>query len=74
MRAPGPAESVLQLETVPDPSPDPGQVVVAVEHCGVCYHDVVVRNGTLKAGVRMPVILGHEVAGRVAALDVACEG
>ena len=74
MRAPGPAESVLQLETVPDPSPDPGQVVVAVEHCGVCYHDVVVRNGTLKAGVRMPVILGHEVAGRVAALGRGVRG
>lgn len=69
VRAPGPADIVLQPETVPDPAPGPGQVVVAVEHCGVCYHDVVVRNGTLKAGVRMPVILGHEVAGRVAAVS-----
>lgn len=31
--------------------------------CGVCFHDVVVRNGTFRRGVEMPVILGHEVAG-----------
>jgi NADPH:quinone reductase-like Zn-dependent oxidoreductase len=68
VRAPGPAKTVLQAETVPDPAPGPGQIVVAVEHCGVCYHDVVVRRGTLKAGVRMPDILGHEVAGRIAAV------
>ena len=34
----------------------------------MCFHDVVVRNGTLKAGVEMPVILGHKIAGHVAAL------
>ena len=68
VRAPGSAECALQIETVPDPAPGPRQIVVAVAHCGVCYHDVVVRNGTLKAGVQMPVILGHEVAGTVAAV------
>ncbi len=68
VRAPGPAASALQMETVPDPAPGPAQVVVAVAHCGVCFHDVVVRNGTLKAGVGMPLILGHEIAGHVAAV------
>ena len=28
-------------------------------------HDIVVRNGTLKAGVELPVIPGHEIAGVV---------
>lgn len=74
VRVPGSAQDVLQAETVPDPAPGPGQIVVAVEHCGVCYHDVVVRRGTLKAGVRMPVILGHEVAGRVAAIGPDMHG
>ena len=59
---PGGPEALL-LETVPGP----GQVVVQVAHCGVCFHDVVVRNGTLKAGIRMPLIPGHEIAGIIAA-------
>jgi D-arabinose 1-dehydrogenase-like Zn-dependent alcohol dehydrogenase len=58
----------LQVETLPDPAPGPGQVVVKVAQCGVCFHDVVVRNGTLRSGIQLPVILGHEVAGTVAAL------
>ena len=68
VRVPGPAETALQLETLPDPSPGPGQVVLQVEACGVCFHDVVTRNGTLKAGVEPPFIPGHEVCGTVAAL------
>ena len=67
IRAPGPADA-LRLETVPDPTPGPRQIVVQVAHCGVCFHDVVVRDGTLKAGVAMPLIPGHEVAGTVAAM------
>ncbi len=68
VRAPGPAATALLLETVPDPTPAPRQVVVAVAHCGVCFHDIVVRNGTLRAGVETPLILGHEIAGTVAAI------
>jgi len=68
IREPGPAEIALRQETVADPAPGSAQLVVEVAHCGVCFHDVVVRNGTLKAGVAMPLIPGHEVAGRVAAI------
>src|SRR5262249_20811372 len=32
------------------------------------FHDIVTRNGTLKAGVKMPCILGHEISGVVAAV------
>lgn len=66
IRAPGPADA-LRLETVPDPVPNPRQIVVQVAHCGVCFHDAAVRNGTLKAGIAMPLIPGHEVAGTVVA-------
>ena len=62
------------METVGDPAPGPLQVVVAVEHCGVCFHDVVVRQGTLKAGIAMPLILGHEIAGRIAAVGREVRG
>jgi 2-desacetyl-2-hydroxyethyl bacteriochlorophyllide A dehydrogenase len=66
LRVPGTAEA-LRLETLPDPAPGPRQIVIEVAHCGVCFHDVVVRNGTLKAGIRMPLIPGHEIAGTVVA-------
>jgi 2-desacetyl-2-hydroxyethyl bacteriochlorophyllide A dehydrogenase len=56
------------MEAVPDPTPGAEQVVIEIAHCGVCFHDIVVRNGTLKAGVIFPAILGHEVAGTVAAV------
>ncbi len=67
VREPGGVE-VLTLETVPDPEPGPRDVVIAVEACGVCFHDIVTRNGTLRMGVRMPLVLGHEISGRVAAV------
>lgn len=74
VRAPGPAETALRLETVPDPAPGAGQVVLQVEACGVCFHDVVTRNGTLKAGVETPFIPGHEICGKVVALGRDARG
>ena len=68
IREAGPAATALRLETVPDPAPGPRQVVLRVEACGVCFHDVVTRNGTLKAGIRMPLIPGHEICGSVVAM------
>jgi acryloyl-coenzyme A reductase len=56
---------VLSLETIPDPAPGPADVLIRVDACGVCFHDIVTRNGTLKAGVEMPLILGHEISGTV---------
>lgn len=60
----GPPE-VLQVADVASREPRPREVRIAVAACGVCFHDVVVRNGTFRRGVEMPVILGHEVAGTV---------
>lgn len=64
VRETGAPESMV-LETVPDPVPGRRDVVIEVAACGVCFHDVVTRNGTLKAGVELPFIPGHEVAGVV---------
>lgn len=68
IREPGSAADVMKLESVPDPTPDLRDVVIEVGACGVCFHDIVTRNGTLKAGVKMPLIPGHEVAGTVVAI------
>jgi D-arabinose 1-dehydrogenase-like Zn-dependent alcohol dehydrogenase len=74
IRQPGPAEASLLAETLPDPTPLPHQVVLRVEACGVCFHDVVTRNGTLKAGIQLPAIPGHEIAGEVVALGREARG
>jgi D-arabinose 1-dehydrogenase-like Zn-dependent alcohol dehydrogenase len=54
----------LTLRSVADPSPGPGEVLLRVRACGVCYHDVINRRGSLPR-TTVPAILGHEVAGEV---------
>lgn len=58
------AASGLAMQTVPDPRPGPGEVLLRVRACGVCYHDVINRRGSLPR-TSVPAILGHEVAGEV---------
>src|SRR4051794_20856677 len=53
----------LKLERLPDPRPGPGEVLLRVKACGVCYHDLIARRGSL--GGATPMVLGHEVAGEV---------
>ncbi|MEU9444853.1 alcohol dehydrogenase [Streptomyces sp. NPDC048304] len=50
------------------PQPGPRQVRIAVEACGVCHSDTFFVNAGLP-GVTFPVVAGHEIAGRVEALD-----
>jgi acryloyl-coenzyme A reductase len=64
VRQPGGVEA-MRIEGVPDPVAGPRDVVIKVEACGVCFHDVLTRNGTLKAGVKLPCVLGHEISGTV---------
>ena len=67
VRQPGGLDA-MRLESIPEPVAGPKDVVIKVEACGVCFHDVLTRNGTLKAGVKMPCVLGHEISGTVAAI------
>jgi len=57
----------LVLEERADPEPGPGQVRVRVEACGVCRTDLHVVDGDL-ADVRLPIVPGHEIVGRVDAV------
>ena len=59
------APDVMELREVPIPEIRPTDVLIKVESCGVCFHDVVTRNGVLRRGIKMPVIPGHEVSGIV---------
>ena len=55
----------LSVEDVPIPNPGPGEVLVRVAACGLCHHDLLVMNGTLRRGVRPGIVLGHEISGVV---------
>jgi D-arabinose 1-dehydrogenase-like Zn-dependent alcohol dehydrogenase len=55
------------------PTPGPGDVLVEVEACGVCHSDLFAKEGVFP-GVSYPVVPGHEVAGRVAALGDGVHG
>jgi len=63
----------LRLESVPEPSCGPGEVLLRVRACGVCYHDVINRRGHLPR-TSVPAILGHEVAGEVVAVGPGVTG
>lgn len=60
--------SALKLEELPIPEPKGKEVQIKVHACGVCMHDVVTRNGTLKRGIKMPLIPGHEISGVITAV------
>lgn len=57
----------LRLARLPVPHPAPGGVLVKVEACGVCRTDLHVVDGELPHP-KLPLIPGHEIVGRIAAL------
>lgn len=62
---PGPISSTpLHLREVPRPVPSAGELLIAVEACGVCRTDLHVCEGELPVH-RSHVTPGHEVVGRV---------
>ena len=62
----------LTPEERPVPEPAAGEVLVRVAACGVCRTDLHVVDGDLTEP-RLPVVPGHEVVGRVAALGARVE-
>lgn len=57
----------LQLADLPDPEPGPGEILVRVSACGVCHTELDEIEGRTPPP-RLPVVLGHQAVGRVAAL------
>ena len=56
---------VLELVELPDPGPEPAEVVLAIEAAGVNRADVLVRTGRHHRAGQPPLILGVEGAGTV---------
>jgi propanol-preferring alcohol dehydrogenase len=65
-------ERPLQLEDVAPSSPAPGEVVIAVEACGVCRTDLHILEGEVPA--RLPITPGHQAAGRIVEVGPGVEG
>lgn len=61
------ARMPLEWTDLPDPQPGPGEVRVAVLACGVCRTDLHMLDGELPDPLS-PIILGHEIVGRIDAL------
>ena len=58
------AERPVQIAEVPDPQPNPGQVLLRVRACGVCRTDLHIAEGELPR--KSPTtILGHQIVGEV---------
>lgn len=66
----------LAIEEVAQPTPGADEVLVAVEACGVCHSDLHLADGDwpqLVPITKRPLILGHEIAGRVVEKGSAVE-
>ena len=63
---------VLTYEDVPDPQPRKDQVLVRVRACALNHLDIWVRQGL--PGVKLPHILGSDIAGGVAAVGEYVSG
>lgn len=50
-----------------------GEVLMAVEAAGVCFKDVLIVDG-FQPRVKLPIVLGHEAAGRIQALGEGVQG
>ncbi|MCU1346449.1 MAG: alcohol dehydrogenase [Acidimicrobiia bacterium] len=53
----------VSIEDIVVPDPGPGEVVVAIQACGVCHTDLHYREGGINDD--FPFLLGHEAAGIV---------
>lgn len=54
----------LHLQEVPVPKPEPDQVLIQIDACGVCRTDLHILDGDLTEP-KLPLIPGHEIVGTV---------
>lgn len=57
----------LELVDVPNPRPDTHEILIKVSACGVCHTELDEIEGRTPPS-RLPVILGHQIIGRIDAL------
>jgi len=62
----------LRMATLPEPVPGKGEIVIKVSVCGVCHTELDEIEGRTPPPV-LPMVLGHQAVGRVAALGPGAE-
>lgn len=62
----------VELREMPEPTPGPEEVKIAVAACGICGTDVHIYHDTYP--YVPPVILGHELSGSIVAVGERVEG
>src|SRR3979411_194174 len=63
----------LQIADLPTPAAGAGEVLIRVGACGICGSDVHGYDGS--SGRRIPpIVMGHEAAGRIAAVGAGVTG
>lgn len=67
------AHQPLKATELPVPEPGPDQILLKVLACGVCRTDLHIVDGELDHP-KLPLVLGHEIVGRVEALGANVEG
>jgi D-arabinose 1-dehydrogenase-like Zn-dependent alcohol dehydrogenase len=68
-------QAPIAIEEVPVPAElEPGAILARIEMCSVCGTDVHLWQGSLAANVELPVILGHEMVGRIVAIGAGRPG
>ena len=60
-------DAPLEAAVLPDPTPGPGEILLRVAACGVCHTELDEIEGRMTPPC-LPVVLGHQVVGRVAAM------
>ena len=67
------AGTPLNAVSLPIPEPGPNQIGLKVLACGVCRTDLHIYDGELDRP-KLPLVLGHEIVGRVEALGPGATG
>jgi D-arabinose 1-dehydrogenase-like Zn-dependent alcohol dehydrogenase len=63
----------LEMDSAPVPIPGPGEALVEVLACGLCFSDIKTIRGRMpySADLALPHVPGHEISGRVVELNGA---
>ena len=58
----------LVVESLPDPEPGPGDIILKVKNCGICGSDLHMTESTSIMPLALGSVMGHEFAGEVVAV------
>jgi 6-hydroxycyclohex-1-ene-1-carbonyl-CoA dehydrogenase len=64
----------LELVTGAGRPPDADEVLIEVAGCGLCHTDLGFIDGSVKTKAKLPLVLGHEISGRVVEAGTEASG